>query len=547
MKTLRLFLAVFISASGTGNFLFAQCNPPTAQTDLDIANVRARIMNGADMWWDAVNQTGPNYEVPFGSGERSWFTVALWIGGLDASNNLHFAAQTYRQDGIDFWPGPLDSLGCGISPAVSSQFNHLWKINRQDVINFIGGAPATPNMISYPGNAPDGSRLAPFHDANGDGIYNTADGDYPDFGLNGTSNCCDVLHGDQAIWWVINDNCSNTPHTETHGTPLGIEIQCQAFAFNTTDADINNTTFYQYKIKNCSPNIYHSTYFGFFADPDLGNYLDDFVGCDVGRSMGYCYNDTAYPTGYYQHPPIVGIDFLHSPISSTGLSMSNFSFFNNDFTCTGNPTTAQIAYNYLQTKDCNNNHYMHLGVPANCMYPYNSDPTGISTGGVPQSPWTEITEGNIGFDRRFVMSAGPFTMQPGEVINCITLAAVWARDTTDPGPYYSLAALQTADDKIQLFFDSCYHYGTLGIPPMQNIRASVYPNPASDVLEVNFGSTLTDGTFTLCDIVGKTIRQVSVKNKNRISISCKDIASGIYVYRILNAEGKTGSGKVMIK
>src|SRR5206468_1009490 len=102
------------------------------------------------------------------------------------------------------------------------------------------GAPATADMISYPGNDPLGQHLAPFVDANSDGVYNTADGDYPDFGLSGSANCCDVLHGDQAIWWVFNDVC-NPLHTETGGLPLGIEIQCQAFAFSTTDADINNT------------------------------------------------------------------------------------------------------------------------------------------------------------------------------------------------------------------------------------------------------------------------------------------------------------------
>ena len=127
------------------------------------------------------------------------------------------------------------------------------------------------------------------------------------------------------------------------------------------------------------------------------------------------------------------------------------------------------------------------------------------------------------------------------------MAAIWARDTADPGPYYSLSALQTADDKIQLFFDSCYHYGSLGISDKEIISASVYPNPVSDMLEINFGKNISDGTFILYDIFGKTIRQVAVKNKTNITVSCKEFAAGMYVYRIISADGKTGAGKVVIK
>ena len=72
------------------------CNPPTAQTDLDINNVRARILNGGDMWWDLV--INPHYEVPKGSGKHSMFSGSIWIGGLDAGNQLKLAAQKYRQN-----------------------------------------------------------------------------------------------------------------------------------------------------------------------------------------------------------------------------------------------------------------------------------------------------------------------------------------------------------------------------------------------------------------------------------------------------------------
>ncbi|MFT7592131.1 MAG: hypothetical protein ACI9UJ_002060 [bacterium] len=33
----------------------ADCDPASAQADLDINNVRTRILNGGDMWWDLSN------------------------------------------------------------------------------------------------------------------------------------------------------------------------------------------------------------------------------------------------------------------------------------------------------------------------------------------------------------------------------------------------------------------------------------------------------------------------------------------------------------
>ncbi|HLG35635.1 MAG TPA: T9SS type A sorting domain-containing protein, partial [Bacteroidia bacterium] len=543
----------------------------------DIANVRARIMNGGDMWWDAVTQTGPKYEVPIGSGKHSLFSGAIWIGGLDASNQLHVAAQTYRQSGTDFWPGP-----CGSDSSTCLLYDRVWKINKQDVINFIAGAPATPDMISYPGNYPNGQPLAPFVDVDGNGIYNSAAGDYPDFGLSGSPNCCDILHGDQAIWWVINETGNN--HTETGGASFGLEIQCQAFAFNSTDADLNNTTFYQYKIKNCSSISFHDVYFGLWADADLGNYLDDYVGCDVPRGMGYVYNGDSIdegPTGYGLHPPALGIDFLQGPLADLNdgvdnnrnciideagedIIMSKFVYYENSFSFWGNPSVATDYYNYLKGNWLNNQVMTYGGagngtgsgatnIPCNFMFPGNSDHQyEWGTGGnclapaAPQADWGEYIAGNAPFDRRMLLSVGPFTLVPSGMVNCITLAAIWVRDTNSTSPY-SLAALQLADDKIQLFFDSCYHYGSLGIQEQENIYATVYPNPVSDILEINFGKNISDGKFILYDIFGKAIREVGVKNKTAIKVSCKEFAAGIYVYRIILADGQTGSGKVVIK
>ena len=87
------------STSNT-NKVAAACSPATASTDLDVNNVRAKILSGGDMWWDLNNA---KYEIPKGSNKTSLFSGALWIGGVDQGGQLKVAAMTYRQTGNDFY------------------------------------------------------------------------------------------------------------------------------------------------------------------------------------------------------------------------------------------------------------------------------------------------------------------------------------------------------------------------------------------------------------------------------------------------------------
>ena len=47
---------------------------------------------------------------------HSSFASGIWIGGVETSGQLRIAGQTYRQGGIDFYPGPIRPGGntCGV-------------------------------------------------------------------------------------------------------------------------------------------------------------------------------------------------------------------------------------------------------------------------------------------------------------------------------------------------------------------------------------------------------------------------------------------------
>ena len=125
--------------------------------------------------------------------------------------------------------------------------------------------------------------LAPFFDLNGNGQYEP-EKDYPDYNITGTNDDA-KLFGDQTLFWIFNDK--GNIHTETEAEPLGLEIHAQAFGFAADNEEVNDMTFYNYKIINRSTLPLNDTYFGQWVDPDLGYYLDDYVGCDVGLGLGF--------------------------------------------------------------------------------------------------------------------------------------------------------------------------------------------------------------------------------------------------------------------
>ena len=448
------------------------CAPATSSVQLDVNNVRCLIHNGGDMWWDLVGN--PRYEIPKVPpgvpAIHSMFASSVWVGGYDAAGRLRLAAQTYRQSGNDYFPGPLSLQGTTDANTCQKWDKHFI-ITRQEINAFRAAYQVDPNninlgnfpnIVSWPAiNTDPGFEryLAPFNDVNGDGDYTPGAGDYPD-----------VL-GDMAIWWVFNDK--GNVHTETGAAQIGMEVQALAFAFATTD-DINNMTFYKYTLINRGTLALTQTYMAVWVDADLGQYSDDYVGCDTARGLGYCYNGDPNddpPSGYGLNPPAIGTDFFQGPIGDDGerLKMTNFMYYDNDFSIRGNPTNAIHFYNYMRSiwKDgsplvANGGNGYGTGTPTNYIFtgspggaaflsscPYNPPPAG----------WDEASAGNSPFDRRYLQSAGPFTLLPG-AINEIIIGVPWARDANGSygpggdGRLGSVCLLYKADDIAQALFDN---------------------------------------------------------------------------------------------
>lgn len=587
-----------------------RCRRAQGSAELSINNVRARINQGGNMWYDGSTA---RYFVPKDGNSTAMFCAALWIGGQDENLQLRVAALRFGQAGDDFWPGPLTVDGnASVNKSICDEWDKLYRITKSEVQTFLNSfqkdaegkpvpgtydpATATDAIKNWPGNGNTSKNqskfLAPFYDQNKDGIYTYQDGDYPYYDFEGalcpatikanlpagsvytptptmesdTTNpnygtggkikayggllVDQVLKGDETLWWIFNDKGNS--HTESGSeNPIGLEIRAQAFAF-TMNNEINNMTFYSYEIINRSTFTLTNTYFSQWVDPDLGYAQDDYVGCDVERGLGYCYNGKATDgpgTGSYSgNPPAVGIDFFQGPymdpdgrdnpkvdvdafIDNYGLAalaayrdstgavnpilltddaqkykkawypkskdsidacaingvnfgngivdderfgMRRFVYYNNDGTAAnGEPSKASDYYNYLRGiwrdnsrmtfggNGFNSGNGWQSSIIADFMFPGTSDiwGWGTRTGGHEDvgksTEWTETTAGNSPGDRRFMQSAGPFTLKPG-AINYITVGIPFAQSASG-GPTASVELLRKVDDKCQALFDNCFN------------------------------------------------------------------------------------------
>ncbi|MCB9335242.1 MAG: T9SS C-terminal target domain-containing protein [Flavobacteriales bacterium] len=438
--------------------------------------------------------------------------------------------------------------------------------------------------------------LAPFFDADGDTYYDPSAGDYPKYDLLGQIDCRvqrDLrLFGDTTIWFVFNDK--GNQHSESQSDqPIGMEIHGQAFAFATND-EINDMTFYNYELINKSSFTFTNTYFGQWVDSDLGNPGDDYVGCDASRGLGYCYNgdndddvsNTAGVIGYGSTPPAIGVDFFEGPyadndgidnplttdiptaIAQGGIpyeglgigygdgivdneryGMKKFVYYNIGAQINGNgdPNNASDFYNYLQGKWTNGNPMVWggdgnplgtgTGSTADLIFPGDTDPYFWSTQGVAQTPsiWDEKTVNNTAGDRRFLESAGPFTLEPGAV-NDLTVGIVYARALSGDEKA-SLTYLRVADDKAQALFDNCFK--VLDGPAAPDITIQELKNELilylsnNNPISNNYNETahLKDPTISIPDTLDGVYQG---PEEDRDSLKYYDF-QGYQVYQVKNA------------
>jgi hypothetical protein len=574
MKKIYFFTIIFIINI---NLSCSQTTWPIFKDTLNINQVSGLIMNNSDYAWDLTNT---KYFVPKNSNLSPLFAASMWLGGYH-NGSLHAAAMTYRQNGVDFWPGPLDTITAIADTSTSSPLKRLWKINRFDVANFIYNWNAgnvqsgtfIPNatILNWPthGTGAYAHNMAPFVDVNSNGIYDPINGgDYP------------LMRGDEMIWWVFNDNAGS--HGETGGLKIGVEVYASAYAFvcpliADSDKALNYTTFYHYDIFNRTTNKYDSTFIGLWMDTDLGNPGDDYIGCDVMNNYGFTYNGDNYDDfGYLSNLPVFACNILKGPVADIGDGIDNnnngvidepnevclmnrFTYYTN----TGNPQTGNPYntsaglqyYNFITSKWKNGTPMTYGGdgtsatnPPCKYMYPGMSDPYGISLGGSISNPvappvnnWTQYTAGVVKNDMRFLIGMGPFTMQPHSKHE-VDYALVFSQDSANCyGAVDTCVLVRAKQDNLRVknwfannSFPSCLNLNGVGINEIKNnpVDFKIYPSPAQNYIYLEFKEPQPRTTIEIIDMLGKIVKAgVFVNVEKYIAIPIENLSRGVYTLK----------------
>jgi hypothetical protein len=330
------------------------------------------------------------------------------------------------------------------------------------------------------------------------------------------------------LWWVFNDLDT---HGETKGRPLGVEVHGSCYAYyyrdlppSDSNAIVNRTILFDYKIINRSGNDYDNFYTGIWNDVDLGNYADDYVGCDTLQNSGFGYNGDNYDEGEYgygKNPPVIFCKLLNR-------KMSSFVFYQNSLDPqNGNPQKDSGYYNYMQAKILNG------GSMPKFQYSGRICDTSIRK---------NISPG----DRRFLMSTNIPSLKKDSILD-IEFAYILLHDPNIDflkegcdKPSQTLARIQNWYDNNS--FPSRPYYGT-SVETIEDKKNAfmIYPNPANTLLNLRSDIENKDiKGIEIFDSNGKLVYQSKPDKTYGIfatTIDIRSLSSGIYVVKIIKNNG----------
>ena len=378
---------------------------------------------------------------------------------------------------------------------------------------------------------------APFEDVDGDGSYN------PSKDIPG------IVDADQTIWFVANDLDTATCNSLYGSNPMGIEMQATYWGYNQAGA-VGNVMFRKYKIINKSGDTFDSMYVSMWADPDVGDASDDFVGCASSLSLMFAYNGKASDGIYGLTPPAVGFDFLQGPIvpapgetaifdgklktNYKNLPMSAHYFFINGDADYEDPKLGDYVEGTLYFYSLFVGKYCTLCHGDRIKFPLSGDPL-TGTG------WVDGILHQPG-DRRQGMVAGSFTMAVGDTQE-VVVAEIVAGAFPGVDRLGAISLLKFYD----LIAQNFYNENAIIVSVDDNnivtdyLLSQNYPNPFNPTTKINF--SITEAGFVklkVYDILGREVAILINKQlesgKHTVDFNANKLASGVYYYRISIAD-----------
>jgi len=519
----------------------------------------------------------PAFEIPIGSGKSTMYTTSLMVGSRDTSGNTFILLDRYAGDSSVFI-GPMDTTDCINDQPAPFEWNRVWNISAAEIeyhrFHWWEPTYTMPEVIeNWPAHG-DSSlnharNLAPFIDVNQNDRYEPLSGDYP------------FIKGDQAVLF-INHNPLNALNFYSGTIPMGLQSIGMLYAYNCeTDSLISSSIFLDYTVKNMSQNTYNNTYLGIFADIDIGYFMDDYQGTFVDIQTIYGYNGDAFDDsigspGYGNKPPAQGITVLKNPLADPydGIDNNDNTIIDEADETMGMYSTAifndvmfggsypyQDYYNFMRGWFNDTvpitwfTQYPSPSTGAACryMYPGESDPSWIGTGGVAQTPdnWDEYVQSNTPGERDATMSFGPFTFDPGES-KSMTLAFVYAQNNNYS--YFKMPILlHTFVQKLRNLYasDNVPCGGSFSGIASSQVQSDfqLYPNPAADEVTIDLSQHFVSDknqVVEIYDLKGQQILRIPCTAALQ-SIPVSGLGEGVYIVRISSSLGCTAKRLVIVR
>ncbi len=510
---------------------FAGCFFLIAQPDslapvhsvLDTNNIKFTTMANGDMGWD---YTGRTMRAPKESETGYLYASSLWLASRDMYGNLHVAANEFNQDGLDFWAGPFAD---NYDADYDEKYNRSWLISSDQIeyhrAHFTETGYEMVEVIeNWPGNGDvtngESAQLAPYYDANTNGIYEPHYGDFP------------LIRGDKAVFVMYNED--REEHVNSGGVKIGAEIHMMLYAYDSTLPELDNSVLVHYEVFNRGSNNFYEFYAGMWDDWDLGAFNDDLIACDTSRNVSIVYNgdnsdETVYSVdssyifnGYGNNPPAAGLVSLNE-------DMYVHWYWNNNFDpMIGNPQDPEHYFNYL-------NGLWKNGLESGfSRYRFNAqleDTTDLDFG--PNTP----------NERKSLHGIFIPTFLPGESF-CLDFAYVYARNTSYTAKENAVLLMDYVDD-VQFFYDdhfsSCTDH-TADFDGLSIGELSVSSN-FELIKDVDGGSwvlrdeSVVNSIYTvqLVNTLGQLVYNVPWNSENELSMNLRQFTSGVYYVHIIEA------------
>lgn len=327
-----------------------------------------------------------------------------------------------------------------------------------------------------------------------------------------------------------------------------------------------------------SDSFIDSMYICQWADPDIGDALNDFAGCDTTLNLGFAYNAASYDAIYSDlglYPPAAGYTLLQGVSEFTGnnndSSIINFSWRHGYRFIYDNPLNSFMyfssgggwsdpIFDYSGTLEFYN---MMRGFQPDPPYPdgiqFPSEVAVYSGRGVYLLPGDPVTGSGLidgvydgSGDRRIFLVHGPFNLQYGKTAE-IVVALVAGLGTSNLSSITNMKAnaVSASSSFLELVQSGQVQIVSVKTDPSNNkiqdfILNQNYPNPFNPTTTIKFSipsvgvSLVKFVQLKVYDVLGNDVATLVNEEKAAgeytVTFDASKLSSGIYFYQL-----KTGS------